>query len=142
MNLNFEINVQCKGDAAGTLGWLNSLLSDGELVIKNNVDGIPSLFFHYFHKSNGEETKPNEGNMFIATMTTEEDMMNNYPTKYDSEYFFGENVIKFVFVQSAPHKYGFVDMPLTPAAYNKLENFIYKAKEMYKEWWMKDGKEV
>lgn len=28
--LFFELNIQCKGNAVGTLGWVQSLLSDGE----------------------------------------------------------------------------------------------------------------
>ncbi|MFW6247130.1 MAG: hypothetical protein ACOC22_03110 [bacterium] len=140
MSLNFEINVQCKGNAVGTLGWLNSLLSDGELIIKENRDGIPSLFFHEFHDKNGKERAKNEGNHFIAKVSTKDELINSNPEQYINEDLFGENILRYVVPQDNQHQTGFVDCALTPAAYDKLDQFIYEAKEKYKEWWMSENK--
>jgi hypothetical protein len=65
MTHTFEIKVQCKGDAVGTLGWLNSLLADGELVVKPSKDGTPGLFFHELHDLDGKERPPHQGNVFL-----------------------------------------------------------------------------
>lgn len=130
MTHNFEIKVQCKGDAVGTLGWLNSLLADGELVIKNTKDGVAGMFFHYFHDKQGNETKPNEGNTFICKPII----------SYDGEYEYEQEpvngaLLKCVYPVSDEHACGFVDYPLTPAAKEKLTEFLEKAKEQFVEWW-------
>ena len=136
--LSFELNVQCKGDAVGTLGWLQSLLSDGELVIKENKDGIPSLFFHEKHDIFGKERPPKEGNRFIAKVVSSDYFSTANSEQYKSEHLFGDNTLLYVYPQENEIRSGFVDCALTPAAYDKLDQFIYEAKEKYKEWWMND----
>ena len=44
MKTSIEIKVECKGDAVGTLGWLNSMLEKSEMVIKNSKNGLPEIF--------------------------------------------------------------------------------------------------
>lgn len=134
MTHNFEIKVQCKGQAAGSLNWLNSILEDGELVIRNTNNGVPGMFLHSKTKNDGGLNSENEGNKFICkAMVTEVYVDGGYRTKYldDSK----NNVIAYISAIDNHETHGFTEYPLTPAALTKVEEFIDKAVELYTEWW-------
>lgn len=41
---NVEVKIECKGDAAGTLGWFSAMMERSEFVIKNGKNGSPAMF--------------------------------------------------------------------------------------------------
>ena len=41
---NVEVKIECKGDAAGTLGWFSAMMARSEFVIKNGKTGSPAIF--------------------------------------------------------------------------------------------------
>jgi hypothetical protein len=125
----FEINVQCKGYAVGTLGWLNSLLADGELVIKPCKDGAPGLFFHKKHDKEGKEIAHDKGNTFICKVAKD---------RFEPEYAYQEHNgidIKCVNVISGEMEHGFIDYPLTPAAYKAASEFLDSSCDHFAQWW-------
>jgi hypothetical protein len=129
MTHTFEITVQCKGNAVGTLGWLNSFLLDGELVVKECKDGSPGLFFHEKHDMEGKETTSNKCNTFICKVATD---------RFEPEYLYqGYNGvdIKCVNVIRGEMEYGFFGFPLTPSAFEKASEFLNSACSKFAEWW-------
>lgn len=133
MTHTFEIKVQCKGQAAGTLNWLNSILSDGELVVRNTKNGEPGMFFHAKTKIDGTASQENECNTFICKI------MNEVYKCIEYDYRKLDNGLYAVhcYAVSDHNQYGFVDFPLTPAAQLKCEEFLNSAVNEYIEWWNK-----
>jgi len=132
MTHNFEIKVQCKGNAVGTLNWLNSLLEDGELVIKNTKGGGSSMFLHNKTKFDGTPTLDTESNTFICKVIVQRDYIEEYRVKRLSV----DNVLVYAYpVTGYQGEHGIVDCPLTPAALIKMEEFIEKATGQFVEWW-------
>ncbi len=41
---NVEVKIECKGDAAGPLGWFSVMMERSEFVIKNGKNGSPAMF--------------------------------------------------------------------------------------------------
>jgi len=132
MTHRFEIRIQCKGHAVGTLNWLNSILSDGELVIKNNKEGVPALFFHDFHDKNGSANTEQQGNTFICRVRQSDDGEVQYFYNYVEK--LGVS-LSCCYEVSTDDRYGFVDYPLTPAAFDKLSEFLDAAYEHFANWW-------
>lgn len=130
MTHSFEIKVQCKGSAVGTLGWLNSLLADGELVIKECKDGRPAMFFHELHDQQGNERPENAGNYFICKVSTYKDE----PELYHLRNINGVNLAA-TYLEADEYRSGFVSYPISKAAEVKLEEFIYNACEEFVNWW-------
>lgn len=133
MTHNFEIKVQCKGKAAGSLNWLNSILEDGELVIRNTKDGVPGMFLHSKAKSDGSLNSENEGNKFICKAMVVRDYVDGYRLKRLGDN--NDNAIAYISAVDSYDENGFTEYPLTPAALIKVEEFIDKAVELYTEWW-------
>lgn len=115
-----EIKIECKGQAAGTLGWLNSIISSGDLVIKENKDGVPAMFLKVGEK----------GYYFICRKYQPSDADGNH-ARYDKY----PNDILACFPVSNEYQYGFVDYTLTDAAEQKAKEFINLAVEKFQEWW-------
>lgn len=133
MTHTFEIKVQCKGNAAGTLNWLNSFLADGELVIKNTKTGGVGMFFHSNTKPDGSIANENECNKFICKAVS-----NTYDyQEYRYSAIGNDNYVVFVYVQNDEYgmNNGLFNFPLTPAASEKMEEFIDSAVEEYTSWW-------
>ncbi|MDN5355599.1 MAG: hypothetical protein PWQ43_541 [Rikenellaceae bacterium] len=99
------------------------------MVIKENKDGIPSLFFHEKHDIFGKERLPKEGNHFIAKVVNSNYFRYASSEQYKYEHLFADNTLLYVYPQGDEIKSGFVDCALTPAAYDKLDEFINEAKE-------------
>lgn len=132
MKLNFEINVECKGNAAGTLGWLNEILSRTELVIKNNKDGVSSLF---------AKTKRIDSDKPIYQFICKVDHQN---TNHDDCWLYDQKTYKntrlsVIKIYEDMECDGFFGLKLTPAAENKFEDFLDKACERFAEWWENDS---
>lgn len=131
---NFEIKVQCKGNAAGTLGWLNEILLNGELVIRNNKDGKPALFLHEKTDLQGIERPAEKGNTFICRLDDDTDPMGYEQCRVNNT----DLLCAYVQGSENGYKYGFVDYPLTPAARDKAEEFLSAAFELFVNWWESD----
>ena len=129
MTHTFEIKVQCKGHAVGTLGWVNSIFANGELIIKSCRDGAPGLFFHMLYDKHGKQNDQNQGNYFICKVAQAKD---------EPEYEYGtynEVFLKCVNVVGNAYQQGFLDYPLTPAAYTAVSDFLNSACEHFANWW-------
>jgi hypothetical protein len=137
METTLKITVKNCGNAAGTLGWLNSLLEDSELIIKRTRDDVPGMFLHEKHKRNGEDRKENEGNTFICSPATQSPSNEGFNLKRingilyvlvnptgnsEQKYIFGEDVC-------------FTSYPLTPACETALTEFLEKAVNQFAEWY-------
>ena len=125
MTYNFEIKVQCKGNAVGTTGWLNSILENSELIVKNTKSGTPGLFM--FEK-NAQEKK----GTFICSVTNDE---RSYG--YSEYNIKGVNIF-CVYPVSDQYgfEYGFIDYPLTPSALEIATEFLEKARDQFVNWWI------
>lgn len=133
MTHTFEIKVQCKGNAVGTLAWLDSFLANGELVIKNTKSGTAGMFFHTKLKDDGTPNADNEGNTFICKAVS-----NTYQYEgHRSVYVNDKTSIIFPHVISDPYgrDEGIFTFPLTPSATVKMEEFISNAVEEFIAWW-------
>jgi len=124
MKYNFEIKIECKGDAVGTLGWFNSVLQKSELVIKNNKDGIPAMFL-----------KQTEGDK-----TFYEFICCPYIDMQDTCGYITDDTFKWVHPihMYNAHQVGLFDHPLTPACHKAVEEFIDKTVDKFVEWWNDD----
>lgn len=122
MKNTIEIKIECKGDAVGTLGWLNSIISSGELVIKENREGVPAMFL-----KTGER-----GYYFICRKRQPDDGEN--VERYDH---YSDDILA-CFPVSDEYSYGFVDYTLTNAAHEKVSEFINLAVTKFQEWWEND----
>ncbi|NLT51946.1 MAG: hypothetical protein GXX85_13635 [Ignavibacteria bacterium] len=127
--MELTINIEVKGRKIGTLGWLESVLADGNFVIKDTKSGVPGMFFHQNHLENGQEAKESEGNIFICRAFTDDEHRQGYEV-----YSFNSINYILIYAQSTDYIYGFTRYPLTPAANKKLENMLYAALLKYKEW--------
>lgn len=135
--LNFEIKVECKGSAAGTLGWLNEKLAATELVIKNTKNGEAGMFARELTGVNGEGKKTYV-NTFICKV------MNYDPNDTDRWVYEGRRIndtdLYSIRLYSDETSFGFSDIPLTTAAEIVAEDFLTMACEKFVEWWESDGK--
>lgn len=125
MTHNIEIKVECKGSAAGTLGWFNSILEKSEFVIKNNKAGAPAIFL---------KTTEDDGRAkysFLCKKWNQREDPYGYRTTDDG------------YLCEIPESnfdcHGFSDYPLTPACKKAVEDMISKAKDVFAEWWENDG---
>lgn len=130
MNLNFEIKVECKGSAVGTLGWLNEKLSKTELVIKNNKAGNPAMFA--IQKINGGK----DDATFICRVAQPEDYTPENGIRYLNKTISNTELL-YVCPVDNQYCHSFVDCTLTPSAYEKAEEFINHACKSFVEWWEK-----
>ncbi|MFW6219983.1 MAG: hypothetical protein ACOC33_04010 [bacterium] len=126
MENTIEIKIECKGKAAGTLGWLNSILSNGELVIKENKNGVPAMFLK-IPKANGDGY--NYDFICRKRQPSDEDCW-----QYDQ----WDDDILAIFPEEAPEHYGFSGYKLTPAANRKFYEFMKLAIQKFDEWWDND----
>ena len=134
--LNFEIKVECKGFAAGTLGWLNEKLNKNELVIKNTKNGEAGMFAREFTGLTEDGKK-----RYVSTFICKVD---NYDPDngwlYECRRISDTNLLSCK-LYSDEASFGFVDIPLTKAAAEVAEEFLTMACEKFVEWWENDGKE-
>ncbi|MFW6246817.1 MAG: hypothetical protein ACOC22_01430 [bacterium] len=134
--LNFEIKVECKGSAAGTLGWLNEKLAATTLVIKNTKNGEAGMFAKEFTRVNEKGQK-----MFVNTFICKVDSFDpDNGWLYESRRISDTDLLSCK-LYSDEASFGFVDIPLTKAAEAVLEEFLTKACEKFVEWWESDGEE-
>jgi len=129
--MNFEVKIDCKGSAVGTLGWLNEVLSNSKLVIKNTKSGSVGLFMKTLKKDGVIDTN------FICSV------YNGNKYIYDTHEIkrYSNTDIKSIFVYNEEYQFGLFDHPLTPASYNKCSEFLDKCCETFTLWWESDGKE-
>ena len=132
--LNFSVKVQCKGHAVGTIGWLNEILSNGELVIKNTKSGGAGMFFHEFTRADGTPRDANERNTFICKLVNSLEETDGYNSRKHGDFW----LIYISPVGEYMYKNGFSDYPMTYAATSAMEEFIEKACDTYLEWWDND----
>ena len=135
--LNFEIKVECKGSAAGTLGWLNEKLAATELVMKNTKNGEAGMFARECTGVNSEGKKTYV-NTFICKVSGCD------PNHTDHWCYEGRRIndtyLYSCKLYSDEASFGFVDIPLTKAAEDVAEEFLTMACEKFVEWWENDGK--
>ena len=117
-----EIKIECKGDAAGTLGWFNSIMQKSELVIKNCKDGEPGMFLKTPTKDDKMDYE------FICKIWNK----NSNPDGYNMP--FGHKII-CVYPEAEYYNHGFSDYPLTPACKAKVQEMINMAIDKFLEWW-------
>lgn len=124
MTYNFEIKVQCKGYAVGTMSWLHSILENSELIVKNTKDGTPGLFMF-------DKKSPEKKGTFICSATNDE-----MSEGYERLTIEGVSIIRvFPVSDQFGFQVGFVDYPLTPVALDIAKNFLEKASEQFAKWW-------
>ena len=122
MKNSIEIKIECKGFSAGTLGWFNSIIEKSELVIKNCEDSTPAMFLKT-PTSNGKFKYK-----FIVGVWVKKSDPEPYNTNGILVYIRPENMDYY-------NGGGFSDYKLTPACYNKVDEFIDMAVEKFNEWW-------
>lgn len=135
--MEITINIKNCGNAIGTLGWFNELMSDSEFLVRKTRDGIPGMFLHEKHKADGTERKPSEGNTFICCPASGSQQEEGYNISKI-------NSIEYIVVQptsDAKSKYiygediGFTDYPITPACKSKIIEMLEYATEKFAEWY-------
>ena len=131
MELNFKINVECKGYAAGTLGWLNEILSKTELTIKNNKFGETALFAKI---KRDDDSYNYQFICKVKNLTDEEDHFSYDFTRVNN------TDLKVIKIYESYDYVGFFGLKLTPAAEIKFEEFLNTACEKFVEWWENDSK--
>ena len=133
--LNFEIKVECKGSAAGTLGWLNEKLAATELVIKNTKNGEAGMFARECTgvNSEGKKTYVNTFICKVDSYDPDNDWLYDWRRISDTD-------LLTCKLYSDEATFGFVDIPLTKAAGEVAEEFLTMACEKFVEWWENDGK--
>lgn len=121
-----EIKIECKGQAVGTLGWLNSKLEESELVIKNTKSGTPGMFLKL--KLDNADVKNQFEYLFICKK-----VLNLFDTEgYQNT----SDLIIYVFPEEDGQFYfGLFNNPLTPACTKKVKELIASAVDQYREWW-------
>ena len=121
MENTIEIKIECKGAAAGTLGWFNSIMQHSEFVVKNSNTGTPAIFLKTTEE-NGKETY-----RFLC---------KKWDGRSDP---FGYRLTGDNYLCELPESdigyNGLFDVPLTPACREAVKDMINKAKEIFVEWW-------
>ena len=128
MKNTIEIKIEDKGHAVGTLGWFKKLMENSELVIKENVDGIPSMYL---------KTTDDKGETKYRFLCRKWDEFSN-PTGYRLT---GDNYLCEI-PQSRGQVSGLFNVPLTPACKKAVEELIQSAKEAFADWWENDGENI
>jgi hypothetical protein len=116
-----EIKIECKGEAVGTLGWFNAMMSKSEFVIKNTKKGTPAMFLR----------TPSQDGKFTNYWICEKWCKSENPEYYCMP---GDDII-CLYAESDGHYNCFSDYPLTPSCKTKVEEMINLAVEKYLEWW-------
>lgn len=118
---NVEVKIECKGDAAGTLGWFSAMMERSEFVIKNGKTGSPAIFL---------KTTDEDGKVKHAFLCKKYDQRENpYGYRITGDGYMCE------IPESINDCTGFSDYPLTPACREAVKEMIDKAKDIFAEWW-------
>jgi hypothetical protein len=129
--MNFEIKVECKGSAVGTLGWLNEKLAKTELVIKKTSTGVLGMFGKEENPENPEKPVYN----FITKIAP-----NTYA---NCEAYHLETVSKTHLLSTNmyenEYEFGYFNVKLTPAAENVAKEFLEKACAAFVNYWESDS---
>jgi hypothetical protein len=122
MKTTIEISIECKGQAVGTLGWFNSMMSDASFVIKESKDGRPAMFL---------KAKNSAGTGWAYSFLCKK------ATGYDEPYNYNLTSDGFAceIPESDGNVSGFSDYPLTPACRKAVKEMINKATDAFREWW-------
>lgn len=120
MEITINISVAIKGNAIGTLGWFNDLLTHSELVIRNCRDGQAGMFLAVTTKDGKKE------HYFICKCFTYENAGIGY--QYNDNYMWVAPVSDY-------HNAGLFDVPLTPACKTKVKELIETALNKFAEYW-------
>lgn len=121
MKTNVEIKIECKGEAAGTLGWFNSIMNKSEFVIKNSSNGAPAIFL---------KTLEDDGKVTYRFLCKKWDNKTN-PVGYKLT---SDDYLCEV-AEDSPIGDGLFNFALTPACRQAVVDMIDTAKEIFKEWW-------
>ena len=120
-----KVSVKNCGNAAGTLGWFNSIINDSEIIIRPTKTGEPGLFLHEKHKKDGTERKENEGNIWIC----------GAESPLGNEGCDNTGIYSHIYVHDNQHCSGFSGYSLTPACEKAIKEFINNCVEKFAEWW-------
>jgi len=127
MTHNVEVKIECKGDAAGTLGWFSAMMARSEFVIKNGKTGSPAIFL-----KTTEDVKMANGENYA----TYKFLCKKYDQREDP---YGYRITDDGYMCEIPESIndctGFSDYPLTPACREAVKEMIDKAKDIFAEWW-------